>query len=207
MLTNPWIDWAEQIRAIAQNGITYTDGGFDLERYHQLQTIAHEMTAALTGAPVGQVDDFFLPDKGYTTPKIDLRAGVFKDGKILLVRERSDNCWALPGGWGDICEPASKGVEREVFEESGFTAKARKLAAVRDAHRHPYHPRNPHHIYKMLFLCDLTGGEATLNIEISEIDFFDIKKLPELSQGRTIEDDIHLLTRHLNDDALPTEFD
>ena len=211
MQENPWIDWVEKIRAIAQTGIAYSEGDerakFDLERYHQLRTIAHEMTALLTEAPRSKVDNYFLPDKGYTTPKLDLRAGVFEDGKILLVKERSDGCWALPGGWADVCEPPSAGVEREVLEESGYRARARKLVAVRDVHRHAYHPRNPHHIYKMLFLCQLEGGEARSNIEISDIDFFPLDQLPELSGGRTIAEDIHLLKTHLDDISLPTVFD
>ena len=207
MTQSHWLEWTEQLRAIAQNGLTYAEGGFDLERYHQLQTITHEMTAALAGAPKEKVDHFFLPEKGYCTPKIDLRAGIFKDGKVLLVRERSDNCWALPGGWGDIGEPPSTGIEREIREESGFTAKAFKLAAIRDVHRHPYSPRHPHHIYKLLFLCELTGGEARVNLEISEIDFFALDALPELSQGRTISGDIELLYNHLQQIDHPTEFD
>ncbi|MGI9283622.1 MAG: NUDIX hydrolase [Endozoicomonas sp.] len=207
MQKNPWIDWAEQIRAIAQNGITYTDGGFDLERYHQLQSIAHEMTALLTGAPTEQVDHFFLPETGYTTPKLDIRAGVFHEGRILLVRERSDDCWALPGGWADVCESPALGAEREALEESGYIVKAQKLVAVRDVHKHPYHPRNPHHLIKMLFLCELKGGSPTANIEISEVDFFDLSQLPTLSQGRTIASDITLLKQHHGNRDLPTEFD
>ena len=207
MSDTQWLVWVEKIRAIAQNGLTYTKEGYDLERYHQLQAIAHEMTAALAGAPKEKADDFFLPEKGYCTPKVDLRAGVFKGGKILLVKERSDNCWALPGGWGDVCEPPSLGAEREVLEESGFIVNARKLVAVRDTHRHPYHPYNPHHIYKMLFLCDLTGGEAKTNLEISDIAFFPPDQLPELSQGRTIAGDIEMLCQHLSNPLLPAEFD
>lgn len=207
MSDTQWLVWVEKIRAIAQNGLTYSDGGYDLERYHQLQGIAHEMTAALAGAPKEKVDDFFLPEKGYCTPKVDLRAGVFKDGKILLVKERSDNCWALPGGWGDVCESPSLGVEREVLEESGFTVKASKLVAVRDSHKHPYHSHNPNHIYKLFFLCELTGGEAKTNLEISDIDFFSLNQLPELSQGRTISSDIEMLNQHLNNPAQQTAFD
>ena len=207
MSNNLWIKWVEQIRAIAQNGITYTDEGFDLERYHQLQAIAHEMTALLAGAPKEKVDEFFLPERGYTTPKVDLRGGIFKDGKILLVKERSDNCWALPGGWGDVCEPPSTGVEREIREESGYQAKAIKLVAVNDTQRHPYRPTTPHHIYKLLFLCELNGGSATTNLEISDIDFFSLEDLPPLSRGRTIASDISLLNTHRLSPALPTRFD
>lgn len=206
-LANPWTVWAEKIKAIAQNGLTFSRDEFDLERYHQLQTIAHEMTALLTGAPTEKVDDYFLPDHGYATPKIDLRGGVFLDDQILLVKECADGCWSLPGGWGDVCEPPAYGVEREILEESGYTAKAIKLVALRDAQRHPYCPRSPYHIYKLIFLCELTGGAPKENIEISDIGFFDIDDLPELSQGRTLPEDIRLLLKHRNSPELPTTFD
>ncbi|WP_448217888.1 NUDIX hydrolase [Endozoicomonas sp. 2B-B] len=207
MQKNPWIGWAEKIRAIAQNGITYADGDFDLERYHQLQGIAHEMTALLAGAPIEKVDHFFLPENGYTTPKLDIRAGVFQEGRILLVRERSDDRWALPGGWADVCESPALGAERETLEESGYVVKAGKLVAVRDVHKHPYYPTNPHHLIKMLFLCELKGGSPTANIEISEVGFFEPDQLPPLSQGRTIASDIALLKQHHENRELPTEFD
>ncbi|WP_263078235.1 NUDIX hydrolase [Endozoicomonas sp. Mp262] len=207
MDNNKWSIWAEQLRAIAQNGITYSKNGFDLERFHQLQVIAHEMTAQLADAPREKVDDFFLPEKGYATPKIDLRAGVFKQSRILLVKEKEDGRWSLPGGWADVCEAPSIGAEREVLEESGYEVKAVKLAAVRDTLQHPYHPKNPHHLIKLLFLCELKGGCPTENLEISEINFFPVEKLPPLSRGRTIKEDIQLLSKHLDNPGLPTEYD
>ncbi|MRI32266.1 ADP-ribose pyrophosphatase [Endozoicomonas sp. OPT23] len=202
-----WTEWAEQIRAIAQNGLTYCQEAFDIERYQQLQQLAHEMTAKLADAPLAKVDHFFLPDNGYVTPKLDVRAGVFKENKVLLVKERDDNCWSLPGGWADVCEAPARGAERETLEESGYIVETEKLVALKDTHRHPYHPRNPHHIIKMIFLCSLLDGDAKTNTEISEIDFFPIDKLPELSVGRTIQSDIELLYRHRANRALPTEFD
>ena len=207
MSTNPWIDWVEQIRAIAQNGITYSDEGFDLERYHQLKVIAHAMTSALTGAPKDRVDHYFLPEKGYTTPKIDVRGGVFKNDQILLVREKADNCWSLPGGWGDIGHSPSTNVEREIQEESGYTAKAVKLVAIKDMHQYPYTPRCPHHIYKLIFLCELTGGQPDPDLEISEVGFFSLDQLPELSVERTLPEDIRLLDQHRRDRSLSTRFD
>jgi len=204
---NPWIDWAEQIRTIAQNGLTFARCEFDLERYHRLQTIAHQMTALLSGAPLSNVEGFFLPENGYATPKIDLRAGVFKDGKILLVKERADGRWALPGGWGDVGEPPAFGIEREVQEESGYTARAMKLVALRDTRQPPYHMVSPHHIYKLLFLCELTGGAPQENIEISDIGFFAPDALPELSLSRTMAEDIHLLLAHKQQPELATYFD
>ena len=207
MNDNPWPLWSEQLRAIAQNGITYAEGDFDLERYHQLQVIAHEMTAHLAGAPLSKINNYFLPEKNYCTPKLDLRAGVFKNNQILLVKEREDGRWSLPGGWADVCESPSTGAEREVQEESGYSVKTIKLVALRDTLKHPYSPRNPNHLLKMIFLCELQGGQAKENIEISEINFFPVNNLPPLSQGRTIQADILLLHRHHEHPDLPTEYD
>ncbi len=207
MEKNPWPEWAEKLRAIAQNGITYTEGKFDLERYQQLQAITHKMIALLTEAPLTKVDNYFLPEKGYTTPKLDVRAGVFKNSEILLVKERDDDRWSLPGGWADTGESPSTGAEREVLEESGYIVKATKLVAVRDTLCHPYTPKNPHHLLKMLFLCELQGGSPQENIEISEISFFPLDKLPPLSQGRTITADIQLLQEHHNNLSLATVYD
>ena len=204
---NPWVGWTEKIRVIAQNGLAYARCEFDLERYHQLQTVAHQMTALLSGAPPDRVDGFFLPEHGYATPKVDLRAGVFQGDRILLVKERTDGCWSLPGGWGDVGEPPASGVEREVREESGYTARAVKLVALKDTRRHPYQLVGPHHIYKLLFLCELTGGAARENIEISDIGFFSPDELPELSQSRTLPEDIQLLVTHKQHAELPTSFD
>lgn len=204
---NPWIDWAEKIRTIAQNGLTFARCEFDVERYQHLQTIAHQMTALLSDAPLGKVEGFFLPEHGYATPKVDLRAGIFKDGKILLVKERADGRWALPGGWGDVGEPPAFGIEREVREESGYTARAIKLVALRDTRQPPYNMVSAHHIYKLLFLCELTGGAPQENIEISDIGFFAPDNLPELSLSRTMPEDIHLLLTHKQHPELETYFD
>ncbi|MDN3685246.1 NUDIX hydrolase N-terminal domain-containing protein [Vibrio sinaloensis] len=149
----PWLNWAKQIKAIAQAGETYGRDKYDLERYQQLDDIAHQMFAYLSDAPVAAVEKLFIPESGYPTPKIDLRAGVIKDGKILLVREREDDCWTLPGGWGDVCETPKQGVVREVLEESGFVVDNPRLIAVKDRAVHPYQPEYPFHIYKLFFSC------------------------------------------------------
>jgi len=189
----PWLNWAKQIKAIAQAGETYGKDKYDLERYKQLDEIAHQMFTHLSDSPIEAVEKLFIPESGYPTPKIDLRAGVIKDGKILLVREREDDCWTLPGGWGDVCETAKQGVVREVLEESGFVVNNPRLVAVKDRAVHKYQPEYPFHIYKMFFVCDFVSGEPTTNIEISEIDFFAPDQLPQLSQGRVLHEDIAMI--------------
>ncbi|MFC1819864.1 NUDIX hydrolase [Thermodesulfobacteriota bacterium] len=190
---NEWIEWVKQIKAITQIGISYTKDEYDSERYEQLSRIAHQMIAKLADAPLNKVDNFFIPDKGYATPKVDLRDGIIRENKILLARERSDGKWTLPGGWADTCESASEGIIREVFEETGYEIEIDRLIAIRDRSLHPYKPQYPDHIYKMFFLCDLVGGESKTNLEISEIDFFTRDELPPLSEGRVLSQDIDIV--------------
>ena len=190
---NQWLDWAKKIKAISQIGNAYSKDVYDLDRYDQLSAIADEILANLADAPVARVAHFFVPDSGYATPKIDLRAGVFRDGKVLLVKERLDGLWTLPGGWADVCESPKQGIQREVLEESGFQVDVKRLVAVKDRSLHCYTPQYPDHLFKLFFLCDLIGGKPTLNIEIDAIDFFPLDDLPELSQSRILAEDIALL--------------
>ncbi len=199
---NPWTDWVKQIQAIAQAGQTYTKDKYDQERFDQLSELAKQMFAQLSSAPIEQIKQVFIPETGYPTPKIDLRAAVIKDNKILLVREREDNRWTLPGGWADVCETASTGVMREVEEESGYIVDNPRLIRIKDRAVHDYQPEYPFHIYKLFFLCDLVGGEAKENLEVSEIGFFAIDEIPPLSSGRTSMDDIHTAFKHFNQAGL-----
>ena len=147
-----WLEWAQKLQAIAQTGLYYENHPFDVERYEQVQQIAAEMMAAYTNAEPTLVLDMFKQEWGHATPKVDVRGVAFQDGKILLVKERSDGHWTLPGGWADIGEPPSQAVQREVFEESGFETKATKVLAVyeRDHPRHG-HPPEPHYTFKLFF--------------------------------------------------------
>jgi len=204
---NEWSEWVKQIKAIAQIGIAYTKDEYDLERYRQLTDISHRMIAKMADTPLEKVDHFFLPDEGYATPKVDLRAGVIKENTILLVKERSDGMWTLPGGWADTGESPSEGIKREVFEESGYDIAVQRLIAIRDRSLHQYRPRYPVHVYKLFFLCDFIGGEARENIEISKIGFFKQHDLPPLSGGRVLKKDIDLVFDYFNDGTLPVYCD
>lgn len=201
-----WLKWASTLQAIAQNGLHYTTNPFDAERYEQVREIAAYMLAQGTGMPTGQILDIFREGKGYLTPKIDVRGAVFQDNKILLVKERSDDLWTLPGGFADVNESPAEAVAREVMEESGYLVNALKLLAVFDKLKHDHPPQLPH-VYKLFFLCGLLGGEPTSNIEISEIDFFEKENLPELSLPRVTKAQIFHLFDHYEHPDWPTDFD
>lgn len=200
------LEWARKVQAIAQNGLAFTHDPFDKERYTQLTELVTSILASELHIPVAQAKGFWEGEEGYATPKVDVRGGIFEDNCVLLVRERSDGRWTLPGGWVDVNDSPSGAVEREIFEESGYRARAVKLAALIDKLRHP-HPPGIHHIYKLFFLCERTGGEPTVSSETDAVQFFPVQALPELSTGRVLASQIERLHQHHLNPELPTYFD
>lgn len=201
-----WLDWARQLQAIAQTGLTYAKDQYDIERYTAIRSIAAEIMAAHTARPVPSVVDLFSRDGGYATPKVDVRAAVFQHDRILLVREREDGCWTLPGGWADVGDSPGVAAVREVKEESGYDVVARKVLAVYDRDRHG-HPPIPFHAYKIFFLCELTGGVSETSHETDAVDFFAADALPPLSLTRTTADEIEHMFEHYRHPDWPASFD
>jgi ADP-ribose pyrophosphatase YjhB (NUDIX family) len=197
-----WIALINKIKAISQIGTAYSQDVFDRERYNQLSHISDLMYSKIAEVPIENVENFFIPDKGYATAKVDLRAGIFKDNQILLVREKRDNKWALPGGWADVGETPTEGIVREVSEEAGYNVRVKRLISVRDQSLHGYKPRYPVHVYKMLFLCEIYGsrtGKSIRNNEVYEARYFLLSSLPDLSKGTTLAEDILLLNEYYQD--------
>jgi ADP-ribose pyrophosphatase YjhB (NUDIX family) len=202
------LEWARKVQAIAQNGLAFTRDPFDRERYQQLQQLVASILASELDLTQTEVARLWSHDEGYATPKVDVRGGVFVNDRVLLVRERSDGKWTLPGGWVDVNDAPSSAVEREIREESGYLARAVKLAALVDKNNPAHgHPPGLHHIYKLFFLCDLTGGSPATSAETDAVDFFALHSLPELSTGRTTPSEIEMLHRHHGQRQLPTDFD
>jgi ADP-ribose pyrophosphatase YjhB (NUDIX family) len=202
------LQWARKVQAIAQNGLEFTRDPFDRERFQQLQQlVTHILTTHLEVTP-GQLQGLWIGDEGYVTPKIDVRGAVFDHDKVLLVRERSDGKWTLPGGWVDIGDAPAFAVEREIREESGYLAKAVKLAALYDKNNPAHgHPPGILHIYKLFFLCELSGGQPATSEETDGVEFFPLDSLPPLSTGRTTRSEIQRLHQHYRNRDLPTDFD
>lgn len=202
-----WLRWAREVQAIAQTGLTFASDPYDLERYRRLREIAVEVLAHGSSQPFEPIRELFERELGYPTPKVDVRGAAFREQRILMVREISDGGWTLPGGWADVNQSARECVEREIREESGFEARALKLAAVYDYQRQGHRRSHPHSIYKMFFLCELTGGAPRASMETSAVDFFALDALPALSAGRTTAAQIARMFEHWRDRSLETEFD
>jgi ADP-ribose pyrophosphatase YjhB (NUDIX family) len=201
-----WLNWARRLQAISQSGIHFAKNDFDLERFEKIQEISTEIMQNCTNLPENYWLEEFSSQKGYATPKVAVRAAVFNDHHILLVKEKMDGRWSMPGGWADLNNPPSKMIEREVLEESGFIVKASKLIAVHESN-HGLEPLEYWHSYKLVFLCDLLGGFARPSIETTEISFFPIDDLPELSPSRVSEDDIREAYYYLDHPNETTYFD
>jgi len=200
-----WLELARELYSISQSGLTYCKNEYDLDRYRRLQEMSAEMIADKTGMHQENIMQAFSMQAGYATPKVDVRGAVFRDGKILLVQERADNNWAMPGGWADIGDLPSAMVEREVLEESGLQVRAAKVIALYDANR--VEPMEFFHAYKIIFLCELLGGELCTSFETLAVDFFDPAQLPPLSIERTNQQMIDEALAHIHDSNRPTFFD
>jgi ADP-ribose pyrophosphatase YjhB (NUDIX family) len=172
-----------------------------------VRELAASMLAQGSGDDYAVIIDILRQEWGYATPKVDVRGAAFVDGRVLLVREISDGKWTLPGGWADVNQSAAECVVREIAEESGFEAKTLKLAAVRDYQKSGHPPRNIDSIYKMFFICEITGGSARASDETSEAAFFARDALPPLSLGRTTAVQIERMFQHAEAPHLPTDFD
>lgn len=196
----------EKLKAIAQTGLAYTKDPFDRERYEQLRELSESLAANLSNRSRDEIQNIWPIEKGYATPKVDVRAAVFRGSEVLMCRERSDGKWTLPGGWADIGESPSECVAKEVKEETGFDVQVVKLAALYDRDKHE-HPKMLQHVFKAFFICDLVGGSAKPSIETSEVAFFQPSELPELSTSRVTAQQITRCFEHYQNRLLPTDFD
>lgn len=204
-LKEPWLKWAIEIQSISQCGLTYTKDVYDKERYEQLRNIAAEMLSYKTEIPVNKIKNLFCNEEGYQTPKLDTRAAIFKDGKILLVHEKSGT-WSLPGGWVDVLESIESNTIKEVKEEAGLDVVAKKIIAIQDRNKHNT-PLYPYGICKVFVQCDLIGGEFVENIETTEIGYFSLDNLPNLSNEKSNFEQIEMCFKAKEDENWKVIFD
>ena len=201
-----WLKWSQKIQALSQTGLNFCTNEFDRERYLKLGAIAAEIVETHTRLSKENIIENFSLQSGYATPKVDVRGVLIRENKILLIQERSDNKWSLPGGWADVGDLPSEMVVREVWEESGFKVEAKKLIGVYDANRDS-RPLEFYHAYKIIFLCEITGGHARPSYETLAVDFFDFENLPPLSSSRTNERHLKEIIKHLKNPNSPTYFE
>lgn len=201
------LELVRRLHALARTGLHFCANEYDRERYEEIERIAAELLAgASTGAPLEELLAWWRREGGYVTPKVEVRGAVFRDDRVLLVRERADGLWTLPGGWADVNETPAQAVEKEIEQESGLRARAVKLAALYDRSRHGHGP-TLFHGWKAFFLCEVQGGELRGSYETDAVDFFALAALPPMSLGRSTPRQVLRMAEHWRDRALPADFD
>lgn len=186
-----WLEWAIRLQSIAQAGLTFGENRYDLDRYNQIRAISVEILQEYTGISYEKIKDLFTSETGYQTPKVDIRASVIRDDKILMVREKIDGAWSLPGGWADVNTSVSESAARECLEEAGAVVSPVRIIAIHQADRH-YNFPYPYTVYKIFVECRLSEISFTENTETLEAEFFALDSLPPLSTERNTREQIEM---------------
>ncbi|MEL6672537.1 MAG: NUDIX hydrolase [Bacteroidota bacterium] len=196
----------KRILALAHSGLHYGNSPFDLERYQELEQLGYEMMGILADMPTEKVIRLFVTRDAYATPMVDVRAVVVKDEQLLLVQEKTDGKWSLPGGWADVGYSASEVAVKEVKEEAGLTVKAVRLLAVFDKAKHP-HPPEMYYVYKMFMLCEALDDTLETGLETSGVGFFSLDELPPLSLNRVLPSQIEHIYQLIQEPKPGAAFD
>lgn len=205
LLNEPWLTWAMEIQSIGQAGLAYTDNVYDRERYERLRQIAAEMLSVQTGIPVLKVQELFCNETGYQTPKLDTRAAIFENGKILLVEE-NNKTWSLPGGWVDVLESIGSNTRKEVREEAGLNVTPERIIAIQDRNLHN-RPRYAYGVCKVFVLCRVNGGAFEENIETIASRYFSLEELPRLAEEKCSREQIEMCFQAYQDPNWKVVFD
>lgn len=200
-----WLEWIKQVHALSHWGLTYSKDPFDLERYEVLKQLSVQMMADFTLMDKSRVETLFAHEEGYITPKVDVRGVVFQDGKILMVQEKRDSRWTIPGGWADIGLSPSEVAVKEVFEEAGIQVKPVKMLAMLDRKFYKQ-PISPYHIYKVFIRCEMVGGEPKGGLETLDAQFFAPDNFPELAPHKVTPEQLELVYAHYHNPERPTDF-
>lgn len=200
-----WLSWAKELQFIAQAGLAYSKDPYDLERFQRVRDLSAEIMADYSGVPVEVVKNLFCNETGYQTPKLDTRAAIFKDGKMLLVKER-DGLWSMPGGWVDALETVRSNTEKEVREEAGLDVRAIRVIALHDKNKHNIRPF-PYNVCKVFVECEAIGGCFHPNVETVESGYFTRDGLPPLATEKNTEEQIDMCFRAHANPQWEVEFD
>ncbi len=201
-----WLRWADALQTIASAGLTDSRDAFDRDRFEQVRAVAAEILARHTDLTLPEAGARLRAEPGYVTPKVDVRAAVLDGDRVLLVREAADGRWSLPGGWADVGESPAEVAAREVREETGLEVRVARLLAVLDKRKHP-HPPQLWYVYKLFFLCEVTGGALRSSAETPAVAWFPRRALPPLSLDRVLPAQVERLFELQDRPGEPPDFD
>jgi len=207
-MESQWLNYAKRLQALSTTGIAFTKDQYDKERYEEILGISLEMMSIIGEIPIERIENLVTKhSKGYVTPKVDVRGAVFRNHKILLVQEKSDGLWSLPGGFADVGLSAAQNVEKEIKEEAGIRTRAKQIFSVRHKSKGTF-DQDIRDFYKLYFICEEDSDrEVSPGLETSQVGFFSQNEIPPLSTSRVIEEDLFLAWKFLNQDMNQTVFD
>jgi ADP-ribose pyrophosphatase YjhB (NUDIX family) len=197
-----WLETAKKLQAISKTGLHFSENPYDRERYEQIAELGNELIAHYSLHTPVEIERFFANNEGYVTPKVDVRALVVKNDEILMVQEKADGKWTIPGGWADVGYTPYEIAVKETFEEAGLNVKPIRLLAVMDKKCHP-HPPSPFYSYKVFILCEIIGGTVHPGIETLDARFFNCNNLPELSVDRLTQNQLDIIIERYKNSGLP----
>lgn len=200
-----WLEWAKELQFIAQAGLTYSKDAFDIERFERIREISAEIVSRQTGLPLEKVKDLFCNEEGFQTPKLDTRAAIFKDNRILLVKEKNGT-WSLPGGWVDVNQTIKSNTIKEVKEEAGLDVEVTRIIAVQDRNLHNL-PPYAYNVCKVFVLCEAQGGDFQPNIETIESGYFSLDEIPPLAEEKNNKEQIEMCFAAYRDKDWEVQFD
>ena len=200
-----WLEWAKELQFLAQAGLTYTKDDFDKERFVRIREIAAEMVSMQSGLSLSKVKNLFCNETGFQTPKLDTRAAIFEDDKILLVRERN-NTWSMPGGWVDVMQTIKSNTIKEVKEEAGLDVEAVRIIALQDRNLHN-RPPYAYNVCKVFVLCEVLDGSFQPNIETLESRYFGLDELPVLAEEKNNREQVEMCFSAYKDENWQVKFD
>ncbi|OGB62293.1 MAG: ADP-ribose pyrophosphatase [Caldithrix sp. RBG_13_44_9] len=201
-----WLEFSKKLQSIAQAGLAYSTNKYDIERYQQVRNLSLEIMSHFTQVKMDHLIDLFSNEKGYQTPKVDIRGVVFKENKILMVKEEIDGNWSLPGGWAEVGLSPGEMAVKEIKEESGYDTRPKRILAVLDKNKHS-HPLSPYHTYKIFIECEIIGGQQKPGIETTAVGFFEQNNLPDLSVERNTREQIDIIFGFLANQKRQVLFD
>ncbi len=185
-----WVDMIVELQSLAQAGLAYGKDAYDKERYKRIREISAEMMSHIADIPLEKVKGLFCNEIGYQTPKIDTRAAIFKDDKILLVQEKNGT-WSLPGGWCDVTVSVAENTIKEVKEEAGLDVIVKSVIAIQDREKHNL-PMYAYRVCKIFMLCSAVGGNFEPNIETIGFAYFAEDEIPQLATEKNNEEQIKM---------------
>ncbi|WP_195372900.1 MULTISPECIES: NUDIX hydrolase [Parabacteroides] len=200
-----WLEWAKELQFIAQAGLTYSKDAFDIERFERIREISAEILSLQSGLPLEKIKNLFCNEEGFQTPKLDSRAAIFKDNKILLVKEKNGT-WSLPGGWVDVNQTIKTNTVKEVKEEAGLDVETIRIIAVQDRNLHNL-PPYAYNVCKVFVLCEVKGGAFQPNIETVESGYFNLDEIPPLAEEKNNREQVEMCFAAYHDKDWVVQFD